>query len=121
MNQALGDQVAKIIASAGSACASASAFVQERAPELCRQIVAWELWSNAAYAGLAFIALFLLALVLYVAYKKNFADGYAAIALFSAVGLMFAVSAVREGLYGCVKPLCAPDLVVLDYVRAFVK
>jgi len=135
MNQELGNQVARILAGATTLAGQTKEFLQAHLPELARQIVAWELWSNAFPALCWLVALcvsaFLVSRHMIRAGKFDAKGGYrthwdtnnTAIPIVITFGfvLMAAVPAFCTYAYCCVKPLVAPDLVVLDYIRAFVK
>lgn len=132
MKEALMEQVAKILASVHDTAAGAALAIKAEVPELCRQIVAWELWRNVAYGIMWLCATLAFALAGLKAARwaakseeKDWQGLLPGILVITAVmAALFMVPIGTAALFGhvtaVIKCLTAPDLVVLDYVKSVI-
>lgn len=138
MNEAFMNQITAMLASAQSAATTAGLAVRAEVPELCRQIVAWELWSNVAYGLVWLCVLIPMAAASIKAakwlvsekppvnygtseyYRREYKETFSVITLVaSGITLMLAAcSFLINILPAIIKCLTAPNLVILDYVKA---
>jgi len=117
MNQELQNQIASLVEAAKQAGSDAAVFIQEQAPELCQQIIAWE--TTISWVGVVgFGLLLVLGVVTYFfsMFKDWGDDGVAGFltGLVSLAGLCYHT-------YCLVKVLTAPKLVLLEYITDLLK
>lgn len=92
-------------------------FVMEQAPLLAQEIVAWEIWSNAAS-----VVLLLLAAALVSVAARRFQDWMEPGDRANRLGIMlswfmvmgFIAAFVAFNLYDMIRPIVAPRLVILE-------
>lgn len=132
MKEALMEQITKILASVHDTAAGAALAIKAGVPELCRQIVAWELWRNVTY-GIVWLCVTLAFALAGLkaarwAIKSTERDwnvlfpGILVIAAVMAALLMVPIgtAALFGHVTAVIKCLTAPDLVVLDCVKSVI-
>ena len=121
MKEQISAELLKLLQSANSATEGASSFLQQKLPELCHQIVSWNIAFDTFFMvlfGVPVVWAFWCLLNRWPDMKdadsRGSADTLWAMALVTAlVGIFFfSVNAVD-----LIKNLMAPDMVVLDYFR----
>lgn len=103
------------------------AFAIEQAPEVCREILAWQFWSNGLCAvmfALIFVALACLFVFLVrksIALKHQDPDGYAIGAVFSGVFALVTLLPVTLYTLECIKAEIAPRIVIIEKLAEAVR
>jgi membrane-bound ClpP family serine protease len=117
MNQELQNQIASLVEAAKQAGSDAATFIQEQAPELCQQIIAWE--TTISWVGvIGFGLLMLLGLVLFfTSMLKDWDDAGFVGAFTGLIGLI----GLGFNLYNLVKVLTAPKLVLIEAITGLLK
>lgn len=116
MNDQLEKSLASLVDAARQSGSDLATFVQQQAPDVCQQIIAWQFWFGALTAILCAIALLGVALGIWRAWKTEDEGHYIPATI---VGLMLSLF-LCIGLYintaRAVKAKVAPKLVLLEQI-----
>lgn len=120
MNPETDKQLASLIEAAKQTGSDVASFIQQQAPELCEQIVAWEFWSGIGGVAFGCVCVFFAVLSVWAASRhedKSPYDDTATGFLFCA-GFMVVVGLLFGGLGAgqAIKSKVAPKVVVMEAI-----
>ena len=118
MTQETEKQIVSLIEAAKQAGSDVASFVQEQAPELMRQIIAWEITLNSVWflvQAIISATLFWSGYKLAIHERKKYGEMDAAILLYS-LGALVAVFAIMV-LCDLLKCIVAPNLVFIEAIK----
>lgn len=127
MDQEVKQRLLSLVDYLGAAAKDAATFTTEQAPLVARDIVAWELWSNASIAAMLIVLATALVVVARVCWanekKERNSEGGWAFLCFIALATSFTLACFAFFGYttDAIKAVVAPRVVILEYVQKAVK
>lgn len=118
MNVELQNELAKLVKTTNDTTIGIVQMIKEKVPDLCRQIVNYEIGCSCCAI---LISMMLIPFGLYLTSKRCKIIGNEDKGFFSGLLVIICVSVLIFGIGGLIKPVFAPDLVVVDYVKGFMK
>lgn len=124
MNEAFKEQLLQLVDKAKQVGGDTIAFIQAQAPELVKEILRWQLVSNAmmAIAGLfTLIALIVLCYKCLTKWDRDFSGPSILVSIASLFAAPFLLYGLCHGTINAVQVLVAPRLVLLEMLAHLIR